>query len=229
MSYTQFGSYICFWHVFGNNIFSRIEVTVGCILVYIYAKMLGLYAHLTCCPYELFGMWKPVTYVTYVCSGLCWMVGNSDFIGSIYLWIHSLYIHLKYLAWMSYAKVGIFVSCIYLLITGLVEFAVGCVLLYIWKYVGFICPCSVLPMSAMFGMWQPYLLSNICVQYFLLAYMCIHPVYIHINPYDAQAYFPYEPILPNSNLTVLKQTIHHCQHHFNRVHLYYVYSLEYCQ
>ena len=55
-------------------------------------------------------------------------------------------------------------------------------------------------------------------------------VNIHfINSYDAQAYFPYKPILSSSNLMVLNHTIHHCQHCLNRVHLYYVFSLEYCQ
>ena len=49
-----------------------------------------------------------------------------------------------------------------------------------------------------------------------------------VNPYNGQAYFLYEPILPSSDLTVLNNTICHCQHYFNRVHLYYVFSLEYC-
>ena len=47
--------------------------------------------------------------------------------------------------------------------------------------------------------------------------------------YNGQVYFPYEPILPSSDLMVLNHTIHHCEHYFNRVHFYYVFSLEYCQ
>ena len=53
-------------------------------------------------------------------------------------------------------------------------------------------------------------------------------VSVQINPYDAQAYLLYQPILPSCNLTVLNHTVHHCQHHFNRVHLHYVFSLENC-
>ena len=40
--------------------------------------------------------------------------------------------------------------------------------------------------------------------------------------YKAEAYFPYEPILPCSDLRVLNHTIHHSEHCFNRVHFYYV-------
>ena len=38
--------------------------------------------------------------------------------------------------------------------------------------------------------------------------------------YNAQAYFPYEPILPSSDLTVLNHTVHHCDHCFNEIHFY---------
>ena len=31
-----------------------------------------------------------------------------------------------------------------------------------------------------------------------------------MNPYDAQAYFLYDPIFPSSNLMVLNHTVHHC-------------------
>ena len=32
------------------------------------------------------------------------------------------------------------------------------------------------------------------------------------NGYYAQVYFPYEPILPSSNLMVLNHTVYHCEH-----------------
>ena len=56
------------------------------------------------------------------------MVGACDFICDIYMCTHPLYIHVKYLTYMS-TLVGLFISGTYLAITGeiVVKVAVGCV------------------------------------------------------------------------------------------------------
>ena len=61
----------------------------------------------------------------------------------------------------------------------------------------------------------PELISTL-VKFLQQLYICM----MCINPYNAQAYFLYELILPSSNLMVLNHTICHCQHWFNGVNLY---------
>ena len=105
--------------------------------------------------------------------------------------MHHPYLHVKYSAYMP-KLMGIFVSCTYLASTGELEVVFGCVLAHICRNVAPECPYSMLVMWAVFGMWQPYLFSEvcqICVQYFSVnlgsfyficgTYMWIHCLYIH--------------------------------------------------
>ena len=67
--------------------------------------------------------------------------------------------------------VGRLVSGTNLAKTCEIEGAVGCVLVYLCKYVGSVCQFSMWAVLATFGMWQQYIfsdISQICVQCSLL-------------------------------------------------------------
>ena len=100
--------------------------------------------------------------------------------------------NLKYRAYMTFARFGGHI-CIWHIFgnNSEVNVVAGCILGYIWKNVGSACPYSMSAMWAIFGMWKPYLFSDIfqiCVEWCLLNGWCqwllmwhIHTLYMQIK------------------------------------------------
>ena len=104
----------------------------------------------------------------------CSIVDATDSIFGIYMHIHPLYLHVKYLQALP-SLVGIFVTDTYLVITCVVEFEVGSILVYIYvKMLDLYANVAIGHVRYIWN-WQSYLFSDtcqICVQCFLLKGCC---------------------------------------------------------
>ena len=84
--------------------------------------------------------------------------------------------HVKYLTCMACMPICGHISFRHVF----VEVTVGCILVYLCKNIGFICPYSMLAMWAIFGMWQPYLFSDICQMCTVLLVTSLMSVTLHV-------------------------------------------------